>query len=389
MRNRLPLALLLLPLLACSEERPLTCDALCLGEGSADTGPADTIGSADTAGEDTDDDTAGSGDTGTDPTDTATEDTTADTATDSGSGDVEVDTVDGSGQTVESFVSATAATICGKLAACCDTASINAFFAPFLTSAGDPADLYAAYTASIPPNAPFDAATCPALLRDLYLAGPFGSWAGKVAAGQVTFATYAADACRQTIEDAACGTALEAAIGYGSCVDIAAPEPGTQRPMFVRTGQPGEICSSLRDGFGGLYYGTCDPTTSFCCQGDAGRCGLPTLAGEGVCVAAAQEGESCSYFGDITLCATGLDCDFDLGVCVSTVLPEVARGDTCYNTATGDFLGECVDSWCDLFGSGRCESLVSNGGSCFSGEECESGFCDAGTCATRTFCVGR
>ena len=388
MRNRLPLALLLLPLLACSEEPALTCDALCLGEGSADTTASDTSGSADTSTEDTTTDTAGSGDTGTEPGDTGTEDTSDDTEADSGSGDVEIDTIEGSGQTVEEFVAVAAATICGKLATCCDEASINTFFAPFVATAGDPADLYAAYTASIPPNAPFDAVTCPALLRDLYLAGPFGSWAAKVAAGQVTFASYAAEGCVQNIENAACGAELQAAIGYGSCVDIAAPEPGTQRPMFVRTGSAGDSCSSIRDGFGGLYYGSCDPTASFCCQGDAGRCGLPTLAGEGVCVAAAQEGESCSYFGDITLCATGLDCDLDLGRCVSTVLPEIARGDTCYDTVTGDFLGECVDSWCDFFGTGRCETLGLIGATCLSGEECESGYCAAGSCAEQNFCKG-
>jgi hypothetical protein len=110
-----------------------------------------------------------------------------------------------------------------------------------------------------------------------------------VAAGEATFASYAAEGCRQTIETAACGAELEAAISYGSCVDIAAPEPGTQRPMFVRTQGPGAACSSIRDGFGGLYYGTCDPAVSFCCQGTGGRCGLPTGTGTGVCVAAAQE----------------------------------------------------------------------------------------------------
>jgi hypothetical protein len=300
---------------------------------------------------------------------------------------VEIDAVEGSGQTVEEFVTLTAATICGKLTECCDGASVNRFFAPFLAAAGDPVDLYAAYTASIPPNAPLDATTCPALLRDLYLAGPFGSWAAKVAAGEVTFASYAAEGCRQTIAAAACGAELEAAISYGSCVDIAAPEPGTQRPMFVRTQGPGAACSSIRDGFGGLYYGSCDPTVSFCCQGTGGRCGLPTGAGTGVCVAAAQEGESCSYFGDITLCATGLDCDFDSNRCVSTVLPELGRGDTCFNTGTNDFVGECVDSWCDFFGTARCESLVADGGACVSGEECEIGNCASGVCAASSFCV--
>ena len=389
--------LLLLPLalIACSsDERPQTCGARCGGGGSlvdtgsdatgSGSGDAGSDSSADTA-EDTLADSAGSSDTGelADTTDTA-----ADTATDTaGSGDVEIDAVEGSGQTVEEFVTLTAATICGKLTQCCDGASVNRFFAPFLAAAGDPADLYAAYTASIPPNAPLDATTCPALLRDLYLAGPFGSWAAKVAAGEVTFASYAAEGCRQTIETAACGAELEAAISYGSCVDIAAPEPGTQRPMFVRTQGPGAACSSIRDGFGGLYYGSCDPTVSFCCQGTGGRCGLPTGAGTGVCVAAAQEGESCSYFGDITLCATGLDCDFDSNRCVSTVLPELGRGDTCFDTGTNDFVGECVDSWCDFFGTARCESLVADGGACVSGEECATGTCEGGACAVSSFCV--
>lgn len=391
--------LLLLPLLflaACkSDEVARTCDELCLGDtavsdtgfGSGDAGS--DSGVADTA-EDTLADSSGSADSG-EVADT-TADTEADTGSDAasdtaGSGDVEIDAIEGSGQTVEEFVTLTAATICGKFTACCDGASVNRFFAPFLAAAGDSADLYAAYTASIPPNAPLDAATCPALLRDLYLAGPFGSWAAKVAAGEATFASYAAEGCRQTIEAAACGAELEAAISYGSCVDIAAPEPGTQRPMFVRSQGPGATCSSIRDGFGGLYYGTCDPTVSFCCQGTGGRCGLPTGTSSGVCVAAAQEGEACSYFGDITLCATGLDCDFDSNSCVSSVLPELGRGDTCFSSATNDFVGECVDSWCDFFGTGRCESLVADGGSCVSGQECETGNCASGVCAASSFCV--
>jgi len=393
--TRLLLLLPLLALAACSsDEAPQTCNERCGGGGSlVDTG-GDATGSgsgdagsdsgADTA-EDTLADSAGSSDTGevADTTDTA-----ADTAADSaGSGDVEIDAIEGSGQTVEEFVTLTAATICGKLTACCDGASVNRFFAPFLAAAGDPADLYAAYTASIPPNAPLDATTCPALLRDLYLAGPFGSWAAKVAAGEATFASYAAAGCQQSIEAAACGAELEAAISYGSCVDIAAPEPGTQRPMFVRTQGPGAACSSIRDGFGGLYYGTCDPAVSFCCQGTGGRCSLPTGTGSGVCVAAAQEGESCSYFGDITLCATGLDCDFDSNRCVSSALPELGRGDTCFDSATNDFVGACVDSWCDFFGTGRCESLVADGGACVSGEECATGTCERGACSVSSFCV--
>lgn len=387
--TRLLLLLPLLALVACKAESPRrSCDEVCIGSGEADATADSSTDTETDAAQDTVD-TEGSADTSDAGSDTEADsvaDTEADTA---GSGDVELDTVEGSGTTVEAFVTATAATICGKLTACCDPASVNRFFAPFLAAAGDPADLYAAYTDSIPPNAPLDPATCPALLRDLYLAGPFGSWAAKVAAGEVTFASYAAEGCRQTIETAACGAELEAAISYGSCVDIAAPEPGTQRPMFQRTQGPGATCSSIRDGFGGLYYGSCDPTVSFCCQGTGGRCGLPTGTGTGVCVAAAQEGEACSYFGDITLCATGLDCDIDSNTCVSSVLPELGRGDTCFDSATNDFVGDCVDSWCDFFGTGRCESLVANGGTCLTGEECETGNCESGVCAISTFCGGR
>ena len=40
-------------------------------------------------------------------------------------------------------------------------------------------------------------------------------------------------------------------------------------------------------------------------------------------------------------------------------------------------LGDCVDSWCDLFGSGQCEPPKADGESCFSGEECASDFATA------------
>ena len=280
--------------------------------------------------------------------------------------------------------------MCERLFTCCDGASVERFFAAFKASEGADGDLYAAYQSQIPPSAELTAEACPALLTSLYEAGPWGAWVTAAQAGQVTFVQAEADACVASVTGAACGEAVAAALGPASCLSIAPPEPGVQRTIFTRSATVGDTCAPLRDGFGGLYYGTCDPTQAFCCQLADGQCTVPSATGTGRCVAASSVGEACNYFGDLTLCQTGLDCNPDTGLCdVLETPPDVLTGDACFDNNTFAVLGNCVDSWCDLFGDGRCHDQLADGGACETPDQCIGGACNGGVCGVDTFCAAQ
>ena len=158
--------------------------------------------------------------------------------------------------------------------------------------------------------------------------------------------------------------------------------------MFARTHTQGEACQTIGDGFGGLYYGSCDPQEAFCCiPSELMGCEpFPVLNQEGTCQKASAEGESCGT-EPLQLCKSGLECDYATNVCVALNTTPLALGEQCYDSNNYSILGECVDSWCDLFNSGACEAKLEDGASCLSYESCESEFCDEGTCAPNTICV--
>jgi hypothetical protein len=391
--------LFLLVLPACSDDSRATRSP----DGTGGDATADTGGSgADTSDDDALADTAGDDttppDTGADSSvpdgsgDTSGDDVTADTATDTGGeGDTGADSNEdadtGAGElSASTFAAALAASVCGRLSDCCNAESQERFFAACAASSGVEGDPYAAFQSRIPPvGPPLDEAGCVDLLGGLYGAGPFGSWAGAVAAGRAGFDADAARSCVEGIDRATCGAELLGALGPSGCASVLPPEPGTQRSMFVRTAQSG-TCQPVRDGFGGLYYGTCDPQTSFCCNLEGGRCVVPTLGSEGQCVVASGVGSDCSYFGDLQLCTTGLDCDTETGLCGSLDYPRVGLGNRCWDDAAGDFVGECFETWCDWFGTGNCELRKRDGESCLVADECESLRCESGSCAAEDFC---
>ena len=186
---------------------------------------------------------------------------------------------------------------------------------------------------------------------------------------------------------------MRSAIFDGECFGYSAPSGGdVQRRIFERTHTTDEACQPISDGFGGLYYGSCNPSTHFCCIPDADFDGCnpyPVPGLEGTCIPASAEGESCSSLPPIQLCPSGLDCDYNTNTCVSFSLSPLQLGESCYDANNYLMLGECENSWCDIFGSTQCESFISNEGSCLLDDSCESGYCDPDTqiCIENPLCI--
>ncbi len=155
--------------------------------------------------------------------------------------------------------------------------------------------------------------------------------------------------------------------------------------MFRRTAADGEACTPLNDGFGGLYYGTCDPTITFCCIEEEAGCGTPSPSDEGTCQPVAGIGDVCSVF-PVQLCATGVMCSAE-NRCEEASTAILAPGVECAGESFG-VLGECQDSWCDLIDTGLCEPLSDDGTACVFPYECVSGACNAGVCSPFATCVG-
>jgi hypothetical protein len=164
--------------------------------------------------------------------------------------------------------------------------------------------------------------------------------------------------------------------------------------MFVRTRGVGDACVPLWDGVGSRFYGTCDPTTSFCCYQNAGAvCAYP-FDGDGVprsgtCQEASTAGEVCDAgLTTVQMCVTGQECGFATSTCVAMSETPIATGQPCYDDAEWVVTGDCADGWCDAGGSNVCEPFRSNGEACFFGFECTSGWCEAEQCAENETCAG-
>ena len=163
--------------------------------------------------------------------------------------------------------------------------------------------------------------------------------------------------------------------------------------MFNRTATS-EACHPLADGFGGILFGTCDPTTSFCCIDDGrGECGFGGVDDVGSCVAAAQVGEGCSAFAPVLICATGLECIPGVGPgggdgCVAPLTTALDAGEPCYDENSFRLLGDCVGGWCDATGSNVCETRRPDGAVCQTSDQCVSLGCIDGRCGVDDFCSG-
>lgn len=265
--------------------------------------------------------------------------------------------------------------LCSALFRCCDGSDVEQFFDGYAT-----APALADQAGTLPPTE----SACPVVVADLLDVQPFGDWVRATEAGRVVFVPSAYDACLDTLESAACGDEVRAALYDESCFGFAA---GAGRGMFDRTEDSGP-CSPLRDGVGASFYGTCDPSQAFCCYGDG--CTNPydgeNVPRAGTCRPASGVGEPCSPIEPYQLCRTGLTCDGDTGRCEEPGVGPLAVGEPCADD-DWSLLGECVDSWCDLFGDRTCQPPRSDGEACLAPFECASGVCD-GTCVPNEHCSG-
>jgi hypothetical protein len=284
--------------------------------------------------------------------------------------------------TPETLIAEASQSLCSALLRCCDTASEDIFFAPYNQN-----DVFLDLRPLIPPQAELTAETCPGVVSQLLERRPFGAWIAAVERGEVGFDEAAAINCVANLDAATCGDEATAALFDASCFAFGPPLGGEEeREIFLRTDVAGAACTALDDGFGGAFFGTCDPFQAFCCKDEGNGCAIPAPGDAGVCQTVSQEGEACSFFPTLQLCATGLDCD-DNDLCVAPNTTPLQTGDTCID-ANLAFLGECVDSFCDLFGTSLCTALGADGASCTAGFECEGGACNANLCAQSNICVG-
>jgi len=283
-----------------------------------------------------------------------------------------------------------AAAICDALYRCCNAGDREDYFAAYRAN-----ELLAELRDQLPPDAELSEQECPGLVRQMLDITPFGDWVAQAQAGRVSFDPVAFANCVSTLAATSCGAEVREALHDSTCFGFAPPGGGSeQRSFFERTGAAGATCAPIRDGVGAGFFGTCDPTSHFCCyqnEDDPGiGCTYPFqgdgTAREGTCTAASGVGQACSATPPIQLCFTGLSCDADTLTCAASSDTALAVGDTCVDEGW-NLLGTCVDSWCDLFGSSECEPLEDNGASCSADYECAAGACLDLHCAESTMCV--
>lgn len=281
--------------------------------------------------------------------------------------------------------------VCGALLRCCDDADVTEYFAAYAAS-----ELLVEFRDRLPPRASLDEAGCRDVVAEMIDVVPFGDWIRAAERGDVAFDAGAFAGCLAALDDAACGAETRAALYDGTCLGFAPPGGGDeQRRMFHRTAGVGASCAPLRDGVGAAFFGTCDPTAAFCCYADADEPGLGCTypfdgdgaARAGTCAAVSATSAACSSALPLQLCATGASCDPDTQRCVEDGAAALAVGQECVDDGF-NLLGDCVDSYCDLLGTSRCEPLKADGQGCSAGYECQGGACAGGACGPLTSCDG-
>ena len=276
--------------------------------------------------------------------------------------------------------------MCDAMFRCCDTNSHDWFFQSWRSNT-----LVADRVDEMPPNTPLDESSCPALVADLMVDTWLGDWATALQDGLVEIDSTGAAECLTEIEEATCGDSLRTAFLDSTCFSQVAPGGGEEQRRFLeRNALEGATCMPVRDGFGGLYYGSCNPNEAFCCVSDGtGDCSpFPTAGEAGVCLAVANDGQACSQDAPLKMCKTGSSC-MD-GRCVANASASLSLGEVCYEPSTYSLMGDCVDGWCDLFGSAQCEPLKVNDELCTTGEQCSSKWCDdtSRMCTENPICNG-
>ena len=262
--------------------------------------------------------------------------------------------------------------VCSRLFSCCDEESKEIYFYNYQAN-----DLLADYHRQLPPE---DEASCATILADMLDEVWLGAWSQQVEKGLVEYVPSQAGECTQSLRQADCGEELRTALFDGECFGFSAPTGGeSQRRMFQRNNAEGDSCETLLDGYGGLYFGSCNPAEAFCCTlpNEEGCNPYPLAEQEGTCQAVSKVGESCSTLPPIQLCQSGLECDYTSNQCIEINISSIFLGDTCYDPQNFELLGFCEDSWCNVSGSNKCEPLIPNDQACSYSESCESNYCDA------------
>lgn len=277
--------------------------------------------------------------------------------------------------------------VCAALYRCCDD-DLVPYFAPYVAD-----DRLVAFRDRLPPAAALDESGCRVVLREMLDELYLGAWVSAIVAGEVAFDADGFAGCVASLDQASCGAPARAALWDSTCFGLAPPAGGEEQRAFVhRTRGAGASCAPVRDGLGGVFYGTCDPAVAFCCYQDPARpgCQFPFEAGgvarPGICQAVAAVGAACSASAPLALCATGVSCDAERNTCVDPPDGPLALGAICVD-ASYNLLGSCTDSWCDVLGSRRCEPRRLDGAECTGADECVSGACRA-TCQPNTLCTG-
>ena len=170
--------------------------------------------------------------------------------------------------------------------------------------------------------------------------------------GELCFDRECVDTARCDLDTETCvPKSVEGEPCLGSCAPgmhcFGGDGPAVCRPYSGEGGScaDGRICDPRLACMPGNDY-TCEPM-----PGEGGYCGAPGL------------------------CAPDLLCDAMSQTCVA----EPAAGEPCV------FLNDCGDDrWCDdsLGMPGVCQDLIPDGMPCSGAEQCESGSCPAGACAT-------
>ena len=284
------------------------------------------------------------------------------------------------------YIQEMAETICEQLSSCCSPTSQEMYFSSYManTTLSD-------FHPLLPPNQTLTQEQCGDTLAEMLELTWAGSWMSAVEKEEVVFIPSNFEECITDLQNSSCGDQITQALFDPTCFGFNPPSGGEfQRSFLQRSQIEEETCTPIADGFGGLYYGTCDETESFCCiSSDIGCSPYPTLDVQGSCLAASKEGEACSTQDPIQLCISGLKCSIDTSTCTPQSGDLLQIGDACYNPSIFELTGTCVDSWCDLFGSAQCEPQIENGGACLYGESCISGVCDSNLseCVESTFCI--
>jgi hypothetical protein len=275
--------------------------------------------------------------------------------------------------TTDNVIEEAAKSVCSALTRCCDASSQTFYFDPIRD-----AEFLQEFKDQMPDGETLTEDACLTLMKGIYPKLWLGSWLDRVAANEAQFVPEAAASCLESLDAASCGAPLRDALFDTTCFSNSAPSGGEQqRVFFKRTQSDGDSCAPIRDGFGGLYFGSCQPDNSFCCIEDSqGNCSpFPSLTKTGTCKKAGQAGETCSEY-PLELCATGLFCNVDNLKCEKPSYKALQVGEACMDGI--DFLGECLNGFCD-FTSKVCMPLKKSGEACAFAVECVTNWCDQTT----------